>query len=131
MKDPALMANAKSETAMGHLRKITSLKDIPKDKVLISYLKEAAKLNADGVKLPSKTKSKIKKELIVPDYFKKLLKKNKKAEKTFNSFSNAKKNEYIKWIAEAKTEETRNKRITNSLEWLAEGKSRNWKYLRK
>src|SRR3989339_1231974 len=54
MKDPVLMSNAKSETAMGHMGRITSLKDLPSDKVLISYLKEAAKLNDDGVKLPKK-----------------------------------------------------------------------------
>lgn len=131
MKDQTLMANAKSESAMGHLRKIKSLKDLPKDKVLISYLKEAAKLNADGVKLPAKSKSKEKKELIVPMYFIKLLKKNKNAEKTFNGFSYSKKNEYVEWISEAKTEKTRNKRITTSLEWLAEGRSRNWKYLKR
>lgn len=131
MKDPILIANAKSETAMGHLRKITTLKDLPKDKILISYLKEAVKLNSDGVKLPSKSKSNAKKELVVPDYFIKLLKKNKKAEKTFNGFSYAKKNEYVEWITEAKTDETRNKRIAAALGWLAEGKLRNWKYLKK
>jgi uncharacterized protein YdeI (YjbR/CyaY-like superfamily) len=131
MKDPTLVANAKSETAMGHLRKIRSLKDLPTDKVLISYLKEAAKLNADGIKLPPKSKSKEKKELVVPDYFSKALRKNKKAAETFNNFSHAKKKEYVVWITEAKTEETRNKRIATALEWVSEGKSRNWKYLKK
>lgn len=101
MKDSTLMANAKSETSMGHLKKIASLKDLPKDKVLISYLKEAAKLNADGVKLPSKSKE--KKELVVPDCFSKPLKRNKKAAETFNNFSYSKKKEYVEWITEAKT----------------------------
>lgn len=131
MKDPVLMENAKSETAMGHLRKITSLKDLPKDKILISYLKEASKLNADGIKRPSKLKSGDKKELVVPPYFKKLLNKNRKALKTFNDFSYAKRKDYIEWITEAMTDETRNKRIATALEWMAEGKSRNWKYEKK
>ena len=128
MKDTKLIANAKSESAMGHLGRITSLKDLPKDKELITYLKEAAKLNADGVKLPAKPKSKEPKELVVPDYFTKALKKNKKALETFTNFSYSRKKDYVEWITEAKTEETRNKRMATAIEWLAEGKSRNWKY---
>ena len=129
MKDPTLLKNAKSETSMGHLRKITSLKDLPKDKVLISYLKEAATLNANGVKAPPKSRK--KKELTVPDYFIKALDKKKKALKTFEDFSVAMKNEYVEWITEAKTEETRSKRLATAIEWLSEGKSRNWKYTKK
>ena len=78
MKDPMLMENAKSESAMGHLGKITSLKDLPSNKIIISYIKEAMKLNDDGVPLP-KRKPTEKKELIIPDYFINALKKNKKA----------------------------------------------------
>jgi uncharacterized protein YdeI (YjbR/CyaY-like superfamily) len=128
MKDCKLTANAKSETAMGHLGKITSLKDLPKDKILISYLKEAAQLNLDGIKIPSKPKLKTANELVVPDYFTKALKKNKKSFTTFQNFSYSKKKDYVEWITEAKTEETRNKRMATATEWLAEGKSRNWKY---
>ncbi|MDP2036883.1 MAG: YdeI/OmpD-associated family protein [Ignavibacteria bacterium] len=130
MKDTKLIANAKSESAMGHLGRITSLKDLPKDKELIAYLKEAAKLNADGVKLPTKPKSKKPKELVIPDYFTKALKKNKRSLETFNNFSYSNKKEYVEWITEAKTEETRNKRMTTAIEWLAEGKVRNWKYVK-
>ncbi len=130
MKDTKLIANAKSESAMGHLGRITSLKDLPKDKELIAYLKEATKLNADGVKLPAKPKSKEPKELVVPDYFTKILKRNKKSLETFNNFSYSNKKEYVEWITEAKTEETRNKRIATAIEWLAEGKVRNWKYVK-
>lgn len=130
MKDTKLIANAKSETAMGHLGRITSIKDLPKDKVLIVYLKEAAKLNANGVKLPAKPKSKEKKEIVVPDYFTKIIKRNKKSLETFGNFSYSNKKEYVEWITEAKTEETRNKRIAAAIEWLAEGKVRNWKYVK-
>ena len=131
MKDPKLISNAKSEGAMGHLGRIASLKDLPSDKVLLAYLKEAAKLNADGIKLPAKQKPNKKKELVVPDYFVKILKKNKKAKETFNGFSYSQKKEYVEWITEAKTEETRNKRIATTIEWLAEGKIRNWKYAKR
>lgn len=129
MKDKTLMQNAKSESAMGHLGKITSLKDLPSDKKLISYIKEAVKLNDDGVKLPPRKKSET--ETTVPDYFIKALKKNKKAFNTFDNFSPSHKKEYIEWITEAKTEETRNRRIITAIEWMTEGKSRNWKYMKK
>jgi uncharacterized protein YdeI (YjbR/CyaY-like superfamily) len=131
MKDKKLIANAKSENAMGHLGRITSLKDLPSKKVLISYITEAKKLNDDGVKLSQKTTRNEKRELVMPDYFLKALKKNKVAFKTFENFSLSHKREYIEWIVEAKTEETRSKRITTTIEWLSAGKSRNWKYMKK
>lgn len=118
------------KTAMGHLGQIKSLKDLPSDKVLIASIKEAMKLNEEGIKL-TKEKSREKNELVIPNFFKVALNKIKKAKTTFENFSPSHKREYIEWITEAKTEETRSKRIAISLEWLAEGKSRNWKYVKK
>ena len=97
MKDLSLVETAKSEVAMGHLGRITSLKELPADKKMIAYIKEAMELTDKGIKLPSKT-------------------------------SSAQKKEYLEWITDAKTEATRNKRMETALEWMAEGKSRNWKY---
>ncbi|MBI5214891.1 MAG: YdeI/OmpD-associated family protein [Ignavibacteriae bacterium] len=131
MKDRTLMENAKSEKAMGHLGKITSLADLPKDKLLLNYIKEAARLNDDGVKLPQKPKSSLKKDLKIPDYFLHALKKDKKAIQTFNEFSYSHKKEYVEWITEAKTEETKLKRLETAVQWMAEGKPKNWKYLKK
>ncbi len=128
MKDPILVENARSETAMGHLGKLTSLKDLPSDKKLTAWIKEAMQLTDKGIKLPSKPKSTEKKELVVPDYFTKALNKNKPAKKTFDDFAYSHKKEYLEWITEAKTEETRNKRMATALEWMAEGKGKNWKY---
>ena len=128
MKDPVLIENARLETAMGHLGKLTSLKDLPPDKKMTTWIKEAMQLTDKGIKLPSKPKSTEKKELVVPDYFTKALNKNKAAKKIFDNFAYSHKKEYLQWIVEAKTEETRNKRIATALEMLAEGKSRNWKY---
>jgi uncharacterized protein YdeI (YjbR/CyaY-like superfamily) len=56
------------------------------------------------------------------------LKKNKAAAATFEKFSPSNRKEYIDWITEAKRDETRQKRLATTLEWLAEAKSRNWKY---
>ncbi|MEP6927638.1 MAG: YdeI/OmpD-associated family protein [Ginsengibacter sp.] len=121
----------KNEYAMGHLGKITSLKDLPPDKQITAWIKEAVKLNDDNVKLPERKKDASKKEIEIPDALQKALNKNKTAATTFSNFSPSHKYEYLEWITEAKTEETQNKRITQTIEWLMEGKSRNWKYVRK
>ena len=128
MKDSILVENAKSETAMGHLGRICSLKDMPSDKKIISWIKEAMQLTDKGIKLPSKAKSVDKKELLVPDYFTKALAKNKKAKQVFENFAYSHKKEYVQWVTEAKTAATKNKRIAAAIEMMAEGKSRNWRY---
>lgn len=130
MKDPVLKETAQSEVAMGHLGRITGLKDLPSDKKITAWIKEAMALNDKGVKLTAKPKANGNKEITVPDYFEKLLVKNKKAKITFDAFSYSHKKEYIEWITEAKTEETRNRRMIQALEMMAEGKSRNWKYVK-
>jgi len=96
---------------------------------MIQYIKEAAKLNETGVKLPSKP-VKGKKELKIPDYFLKAVAQNKMALKTFESFSYSNKKEYVEWVTGAKTEETRDSRLATAVEWMAEGKIRNWKYIK-
>lgn len=131
MKDETLMATAKSEEAMGHLGKITSLKDLPSDKVLLGYIKEAMKLNEAGIKLPSRSKPATeaqKEALKTPDYLVQSFKKHKEAKKVFEAFSYSNKKDYIEWLEDAKTEATRNKRLETALEWMAEGKTRHWKY---
>lgn len=131
MNDPVLIENPKSEVSMGHLGRITSIKDLPDDKKIIGWIKEAMLLNEQGVKLPSKTKATDKKEIVVAGYFLKALGKNKKALQTFENYAYSHKKEYVEWITSAKTEDTRNKRMATAIEWLAEGKSRNWKYAAK
>jgi uncharacterized protein YdeI (YjbR/CyaY-like superfamily) len=130
MKDSSLREMAESESAMGHSGKLTSIKDLPSDKKFIAYVKEAMKLNEEGKKLPTREKKPLK-ILPVPKYLEAALKKNKKAQAAFDAFPPSHRNEYIAWFEEAKTEATRNKRISQGIEWMAEGKSRNWKYMRK
>ena len=125
--DPKGILSEKKTDAMGSLGRITGFKDLPSDKVIIGFIKAVKKLNDDGIKLPAK-KPAAKKELIIPDYLIKAIKKNKKAFFVFDEFSPSHKREYVEWITEAKTEETRTKRIETMMEWLVEGKSRNWKY---
>jgi len=116
--------------AMGNMGRVTSIKDLPPDEVIVDFVMQAKKLNDDGVKLPARPR-KAKAELVVPDYFIKALKRSTKAWAVFEVFSPSHKREYIEWITEAKTESTREKRMETALEWIAEGKSRNWKYERK
>jgi uncharacterized protein YdeI (YjbR/CyaY-like superfamily) len=120
------------DQAMGNLGRLTSLKDLPSDKILLSYIKQAVDLNDKGVKRLVKPKvAPGSKELVTPDYLSKALAKNKKAQKEFEAFSYSKKKEYVDWLTEAKSEDTRNTRLETAVEWIAEGKSRNWKYMKK
>jgi len=111
----------------GKFRRLTSLADLPGDKILTGYIRQAAALNEAGVKAP-RPKSKAKKKIAVPDYFLAALKKNKKALAVFENFSPSCKREYVEWLTEAKREETRAQRLKTAMLWLADGKPRNWKY---
>ena len=109
------------------LRRLTSISELPGDKILTGYIRKAVELNEAGIKTP-RPRPKAKKPVIVPDYFQAVLGKNKKALAVFRNFSSSHKREYVEWITEAKREETRTRRIQTAVDWLAKGKSRNWKY---
>jgi uncharacterized protein YdeI (YjbR/CyaY-like superfamily) len=133
LNDPKKYLQARSTdggSAMGHFGRLTSIKDLPPDKVILDFIKQHKKLNDEGIKVPAKPKPK-KKELVIPAYFLNAIKKNKKALAVFNEFSYSHQKDYVEWITEAKTEATRNKRMETAIEWMAEGKGRNWKYQRK
>lgn len=130
MKDPKGILSVVGRTSMGNFDRITSLDDLPSDKIMLDYIKQAVKLNEDDIKLPPKKVVKTA-DVKVPEYFTKVLKKNKKAFSAFEAFSASHRKEYVQWITEAKSEDTRTRRIDQAVEWLSEGKSRNWKYERK
>jgi uncharacterized protein YdeI (YjbR/CyaY-like superfamily) len=109
--------------------KLTDVSQLPPDKVLLRLIREAADLNTKGVKTP-KSKKPPKKPLAPPDYFTAALRKNKKAEAAFKALSPSHQREYIEWLIEAKQEATRQKRLATAIEWIAEGKPRNWKYMK-
>ncbi|HWP81694.1 MAG TPA: YdeI/OmpD-associated family protein [Bacteroidota bacterium] len=118
-----------SKGAMGSFGRITSLKDLPSDSRLIKLIQKAAELNDAGVKV-ARTRPAEKKPLRIPSYFKAALQKNKTALATFNNFSYSNKKDYVEWVTETKSEETRSRRLATAIEWLAEGKPRNWKYMK-
>jgi uncharacterized protein YdeI (YjbR/CyaY-like superfamily) len=122
---------ATRESAMGEFGRITALSDLPDEKALLRYVKDAVALNDEGIKRPVKPKPKGDRSLDVPGYFLAALKKSKKALTVFEGFNYSNKKEYVEWVSEAKGEETRKRRLETAVEWMAEGKPRNWKYVRK
>lgn len=126
MDEPMLVQNAASESAMGHLGRITSMKDLPSEKKIIGFIKKAMQITDDGRKLVKKAAPKT--AYIIPAYITSAIKKNKKAFAVWEAFAPSHRKEYATWIDDAKTEATKENRIAQALEWIAEGKDRNWKY---
>jgi uncharacterized protein YdeI (YjbR/CyaY-like superfamily) len=119
----------KSSDAMGQFGRLTSIDDLPADKTLIAMVKTAVALNHAGVK-PNRVKSP-KAPLDTPDYMMAALRKNKKAMATFEGLPPSHRREYVEWVVEAKADDTRERRLKTAIEWMAEGKIRNWKYVAK
>ncbi len=130
-------AGAVKEEGMGTLGRITSLETLPPDKQMLTWLKQAiAFIDSGNYTSPIAARQKVVKSskegpapsLAIPEAFAQALKASKPAAKVFKEFSPSCQREYIDWIAEAKRPETRDKRMTQAIEWIAEGKQRNWKY---
>lgn len=131
MDDPDRILNRAEEKAMGQLGRIVSVKDLPEDSIMIRYVKEAMRLNDEGIRLPTRSDSQAIKEIAPPPDLLAALKGCPSAAKTFEAFSPSHRREYIAWILDAKTETTRRKRIRTAIEWMSEGKPQNWRYLKK
>ena len=130
MADPhGLLKPPGEHTAMGGAR-LASVDDLPPDDVLIAYVREAIRLNEENVK-PVRPKKAPKPEAAVPDDLAAALASTPAARAAFDAFPPSHRREYIDWITEAKQPATRAKRIAQTVEWVTEGKSRNWKYERK
>lgn len=131
----AILREAKiiQDGGMGSLGKITSVKDLPSGKEMLGWIRQSCALIDSGEHTSimagrNKVVKTPKPEPKATPEFAAALKKNKKASAVFEAFSSSCKREYLEWIAEAKREETRDKRIAQAVEWIAEGKQRNWKY---
>jgi uncharacterized protein YdeI (YjbR/CyaY-like superfamily) len=129
--DVIRQSSAAQGDGMGSFGKIKCLEDLPSKRKLVEYVKLAAKAIDDGQRTKAWSRSKVaKKEVAVPVALEMALSKSRLTAK-FDAMSQSCRREYCEWIAEAKREETRAKRIATALEWIAEGKSRNWRYERK
>jgi uncharacterized protein YdeI (YjbR/CyaY-like superfamily) len=125
-----LLLGERTGEAMGSFGRLTSVKDLPSKKQLTALIKRAMKLNEDGVKVQRMKAAQPRAEIPMPAALKSALAKNKQARTTFEAFSASNKREYLEWITEAKGEETRARRIATAMAWMAEGKPRNWKYMK-
>jgi uncharacterized protein YdeI (YjbR/CyaY-like superfamily) len=114
----------------GVLRRIRSMKDLPPKRKFVGYVRRAVELNATGTKVP-RPPARPRQPITIPDEFRRALARNAAARRAFEGFSPSHQREYLEWITDAKQDATRERRIAQALEWLAEGKPRNWKYMRK
>jgi len=113
--------------AMGQFGKLTSVDDLPGDEEFDALVREAAAL-AKTAPAPRKVKHEPKPPAGLHPDFARALDANPRAKTALDGFPPSARRDYLDWIAEAKQDKTREKRIADAVEWLSEGKRRNWKY---
>ena len=124
---------ALQEGGMGSLGRITSVEVLPPAKQLLGYISQAAAFIESGqgetwVAVQRRVVKAPKPELEVPAEFTAALRRDRKATAAYAALSPSCQREYVVWIAGAKPPETRDRRIAQAVDWIADGKSRNWKY---
>ena len=112
--------------------RLTTVKDLPTRAALVRLVREAVRLNEDGVKPPVPPRAQVDRSRSVraPADLLAALRNNARARAAYDEMSQSHKREYIEWITEAKRDETRKRRVAAAVEWMAEGRIRNWKYVR-
>jgi uncharacterized protein YdeI (YjbR/CyaY-like superfamily) len=123
MDDPDGILELEEKTAMGSLGKMSTLSDLPADRIMVKYLKHAASLNAIGAKVPPPVRRPAK-PVVVPDYFMAALKKNRKVLTAFEQLPPSHRREYVEYVTEAKREETRLRRLGKVREQLEKASER-------
>lgn len=126
-------AGVSTHDGKGFLDRITRAADLPPEKALLGWIRQAAALidSGEATSPVAARNGAAKAPRPAPEpspEFAAALRKNKKASAVFAAFSPSCRREYVEWIADAKRDETRRKRIAEAVEWIAEGKQRNWKY---
>lgn len=120
-----------ADEGMGSYGKIACIEEMPDDAELAAKLVEAReRIDAAGSAVKRSPKRQPKPDLSVPRDFAAALRHDPRARATFDGFSPSQRREYVEWVSGAKQDSTRAKRLATSIEWLAEGKRRNWKYER-
>ena len=119
-------AGLHTDDAAGLLGRLTSLNDLPNDRTMLRFIKAAVALQDSGK--PARAVRKSKPELPVPPLLADALRQNRRAAAAWEKFPPGAKRDYIEWITEAKRDETREQRLLTTIEWVGEGKRRNWKY---
>ncbi|HEX5003700.1 MAG TPA: YdeI/OmpD-associated family protein [Gemmatimonadales bacterium] len=116
--------------SMGSFGRLTEVADLPSARTLTGYIRKAARLNEEGAKSPRRPARKPRPAPRPPADLRRALDGAGKARATWGELSPSHRREYVEWITEAKQASTRARRVSTTVEWLAEGKSRNWKYER-
>ena len=127
-KGSLLLGKGASPEAMGQFGRITSVAELPSRKKLMGLVRKAMALNDEGTKVARAKRPAA--PFTVPAELTAALRRNKKAHAAFTAFPPSHRRDYVEWIVEAKGEETRNRRLKTAIQWMAEGKPRNWKYMR-
>lgn len=120
--------DAKAGEAMGSFGRLERIEDLPSDRELMRLVKLAAKLNEGGVKVERKRAARA--PFSEPEELARALRGDKRAKAVWDGFPPSCRREYIDWIVEAKRDETRAKRLEETLSNLAEGKRLRWRYER-
>lgn len=111
MKDPERLFLKEDVHALNMRRiKFVALNEM-RTSAIAAYVKEAVALNSGGVRKPERT-------IETPADLEKQLSRNKQTRTYFGSLSYTHRKEYIRWIEEAKKEETRKVRIVKTIEML-------------
>lgn len=129
-KHALVMGAGVERNGMGSFGKMTSLRDLPPKRELVALIRKAAALNAQGVKTPGPRQTGVPRPRPeVPADLAAALRRNRAAGASFEAFPPGRQREYVEWITGARRDETRQRRLAQAVEWLAEGKPRNWKYM--
>ena len=120
--------DSKANMAMGSFGKLVEIGQLPKKPAFARLVKKAMKLNDDGVQAV-RNKTAKKKPITMHPALRKALAANPKARARFEEFSPSKQREYMEWISDAKADATRERRLGDAIQWIAQGKPRNWKYM--
>jgi uncharacterized protein YdeI (YjbR/CyaY-like superfamily) len=128
MDDPEGLFDRGPRASMCSAR-VEDVNNIPSQKILVDYVRRAVQLNEEGTQLPTQPKRKGPIRVVVPPDLKAALAKSKRAAKAFDALAPSYRRDYVEWLTEAKTEKTRAKRLATAMEWISEGKPRNWKYM--
>ena len=127
----ALILDARGQpakVAMGNFGRLTAVADLPARRILLGYIRQAMRLNEEGIKVRPKSKPTPKPAVRLPADLHAAMAGAAKAKASWQAFSPSQRREYVEWITEAKRPDTRQKRVATTVEWLKEGKRRNWKY---
>lgn len=130
-KHTEIMGDA-ARDGMGSFGRLHSLADVPTKKVIVPMIRKAMRLNEALAHGPiPRSALRRRPEPAMPDDLREALNRNRRAGAHFGDFSPAQRRDYVEWITEAKREQTRQRRVMQAVEWIAEGKTRNWKYERR